>query len=80
MLRLYVSLSLLWPTPPPTHHSELLIDSPNLDSWNRWNMNDLQVCEKVCVKMKLCKGPLSCTLAGMIGRMCLPAPNVVSIV
>lgn len=36
--------------PTPTHQRESLIDSPNLDSWNRWNMNDLLVCENEVVR------------------------------
>lgn len=41
-LRVLVS-ALAYPT--PSHQRESLIDSPNLDSCNRWNMNDLLVCE-----------------------------------
>lgn len=36
--------------PTPTHQRESLIDSSNLDSWNRWNMNDLLVCEYEVVR------------------------------
>lgn len=49
-------LRLVSPLAFPTLHT-------NPDSWNRWNMNDLLVSGKVCVKMTWCKGTLTCRLS-----------------
>lgn len=45
--------------------SPLAFPSPhtNPDSWNRWNMNDLPVSGKVCMKITWCKGTLPCRLS-----------------